>query len=360
MSCNGLHTTAETGTTQMMASTSLLTGFPNPSKGYVRKAYVDTPSGQVHYRAGRPPYGMAERHDVLVFLHRVAASSASFEELMIHYATEGFTSLAPDMPGFGASFDPSEDDNSIIARDGTAWYVNVLASALRAILSGVSFSAMTPRPIHILGHHAGAALAIQLASQSPLSDSHFSVVYRPPPSGLMIKSLTLVGPSIMSAAQRSMMKERLIDPLNQPTPDGSHLVKTWDYLREMGVLGPPPLPPSPSAKDLELHHRETLDHIRAWKGHRLVSTAVWELDQEALFRQVDCPVLALCATDDVLWPFFDNVRAAKGVEAHIIGGGNFSTDRDTDGVIRAWSGFLHRVGAFDITEPVKMKGEVVR
>jgi hypothetical protein len=56
-------------------------------------------------------------------------------------------------------------------------------------------------------------------------------------------------------------------------PDGSHLLKTWDYLRAMGV-----------GEDLELFQREAIDHIRAWKGRNQIYGAIWDQDKEGYFK----------------------------------------------------------------------------
>ena len=62
----------------------------------IRKAYADTPAGQVHYRHAPGASGRAP----LVFLHRTPASSATFEAMM--RAISGDRPVyAFDTPGFG-------------------------------------------------------------------------------------------------------------------------------------------------------------------------------------------------------------------------------------------------------------------
>ena len=65
----------------------------------IRKAYVETPDGQIHYRvkegSGTP----------IVCFHQTASSSAMFERFMAAYpGPEPVYAL--DTPGFGGSFDP--------------------------------------------------------------------------------------------------------------------------------------------------------------------------------------------------------------------------------------------------------------
>jgi len=38
----------------------------------------------------------------------------------------------------------------------------------------------------------------------------------------------------MSAEERAEMKEIYFKPFNQPVEDGSHLLKTWTYLKNTG------------------------------------------------------------------------------------------------------------------------------
>ncbi|KAJ9142935.1 Alpha/beta-hydrolase [Pleurostoma richardsiae] len=275
----------------------------------IKKAYVDTPHGQLHYHYAlprdRPPL------DVLVFLHKSASSSKSYVKLIEHFHAEGYACYAPDMPGFGSSFDPSETAIQEILTHGTRWYIDVFMQAFNTL--GIAGPGKT---FHVLGHHTGASLAIEMATVYPEA----------------VKSIGMVGPSVMSAEERAKMKDRFFAPFNQPVRDGSHLLKTWEYLRNMGV-----------GEDVDLHQREAIDHIRAWKGRNQIYGAIWAQDKETFFRRASCPILAMCATDDVLYPHFENVRKLRpDITPVLIGGANFSLDRDTDRIIEAWADFIKK------------------
>ncbi|KAI1340160.1 Alpha/Beta hydrolase protein [Xylariaceae sp. FL0016] len=272
----------------------------------IKKAYVDTPHGQVHYRYALPSH---PGKDTLIFLHKSASSSASYERLISHYAPLGHPCYAFDMPGFGSSFDPSPAATAEIAAQGTRWYVDLFMQCFASLgLLGAG--------LHIIGHHSGASLAVEAAAAYPEP----------------VRSICLVGASVMSAAQRAAMKEKYFAPFNAPVGDGSHLAKTWDYLRSMGV-----------GEDLEVWQREAVDHIRAWKGRNQIYGAIWAQDKEAYFRKVKCPIVAMCARDDVLWPYFENLRQVRDdVEMVEVKGANFTLDRDTEGIIAAWSKLLER------------------
>lgn len=126
------------------------------------------------------------------------------------------------------------------------------------------------------------------------------------------------------------MKEIFFSPFNAPVEDGSHLKKTWDYLKGMGV-----------GDDIELWQREVIDHVRAWRGRNLIYGAVWEQDGEGFYRDAGCGVLLMCARDDVLWKYFDYVKGLRSdVKAVEVKGGNFELDRDVEGIEKHWTEFL--------------------
>lgn len=238
---------------------------------------------------------------------------------MIFFASQGYTCYAPDMPGFGSSFDPSPTHIIEISNRGTAWYAAVFISALETIgvFSMSSNSKAKGQKVHIIGHHSGAVLAVELAATHPD----------------LVASISLLGPTVMDASERAAMKEQYFQTFNEPVTDGSHLRKTWEYLAHMGV-----------GSNLDLWQREAIDHIRAWKGRNLIYGAVWAQDAEKLYAAVQCPILLMCARDDVLIKFFEHVKSlrpeARAVEVQ---GANFSPDRDADGVGRYWKQFLEEI-----------------
>ncbi|KAK5173985.1 uncharacterized protein LTR77_001064 [Saxophila tyrrhenica] len=275
----------------------------------VKKAYIDVSSTnqQLHYRYVLPT--STSKDSTIVFLHKSASSSVSWERLMCHYAAEGFSCYAPDMPGFGMSFDPTEQQAAEIEQAGTKWYAEIFLDALKQL-------GVTKQKFHIIGHHSGASLATQIAADHPD----------------LVASICQIGATTIGYEERQRMREIFLVPFNQPTEDGSHLQKTWDYLGKMGAQ-----------TSLHLRQREVIDHVRAWRGRMLIYGAVWNQDSETLFKKVSCQVLVLCARDDVLWEHMANVKVVKP-EAITgeIEGANFSPDRDVDGIVKAWDGFQSR------------------
>lgn len=209
----------------------------------------------------------------------------------------GFCCFAPDMPGFGESFDLEN------APTGIDWYSQLYVDVFAKLPA-------FQRGCHIIGHHSGAVIGTDLAAYH----------------GSFVQSLTLVGPAIMSAAERRQWAAKTLVPFNQPLEDGSHLSKTWDYLIEMGI----------PAANLALLQREVLDHLRAWQGRLQIYARVWAYDCAAALKSVseECRIAALCASDDVLWPYFENVGLVRaGIARKEIRGANFALDLGTEDIL---------------------------
>jgi pimeloyl-ACP methyl ester carboxylesterase len=274
---------------------------------YVKKAYVDiNESQQLHYRHVVPTDGNV---GVIVFLHKSASSSSSYKQLMLHYACHGYSSYALDMPGFGGSFDPTPEQAEDIEQTGTEWFAAIFMTALDRL-------GVTKQRFHIIGHHSGASLATQIAASHPD----------------LVQSICQIGATTIGHDERQRMRKIFLVPFNEPVIDGTHLQKTWDYLGTMGI-----------GSDLVLRQRETIDHVRAWRGRMLIYGAVWNQDAETLFTQVQCPILVLCAKDDVLWEHMDNVEKLRAdAQTAIIDGANFSTELDVAGIVREWDAFRSR------------------
>jgi hypothetical protein len=97
----------------------------------------------------------------------------------------------------------------------------------------------------------------------------------------------------MSASEHAAIKEIYFLPFNEPVTDGSHLLKTWEYLKGMGA-----------GENLGLWQRELLDHVRAWKGRNLIYGAVWGEDAEKIYANIKCRILLMCARDNILRMYF--------------------------------------------------------
>jgi pimeloyl-ACP methyl ester carboxylesterase len=169
---------------------------------------------------------------------------------------------------------------------------------------------------HIFGHHTGACLGVELGARY----------------AARVASLMMVGPVPLTAEERLEFSKHFGAPI-APTADGSYLKATWDYLQTLGAHA-----------DLNLHHRELIDTTRAYLGRSMAYGAVWEQDWTTLYRQVRCPMLLLCAEDDVLFPFFGRAQELRpDASAVILTGANFEPDLDSAGTAAAIRNFLREL-----------------
>ena len=228
--------------------------------GRIVKGYVETPAGQVHYRAT-----LKERDaPPLVLFHQTASSSAMYEPLMRELADD-FWMFAPDTPGFGGTFFPP-------GRPTVAYYADVLYDSLQAmgIAEGVVF-----------GHHTGASIAVQMVYDHPA----------------LARKMVLSGPPHLTPSEREVRKADVHATLIKP--DGSHLLETWERLGSKETAAP-----------LALIHRETVLALHAGERYHEAYLAVFEHDFAGQLPAIDCPMLLLAGEIDTLRPYLEPAYAA--------------------------------------------------
>jgi pimeloyl-ACP methyl ester carboxylesterase len=266
----------------------------------IRKGYADTPVGQIHYRTTGSAAGVP-----IVLLHQTASSSASYERLM-PLLSQRHTVYALDTPGFGQSFDPES--------------VPDLDYLIRALLDALS--TLGVETCHVFGHHTGACLGVEMAARYPER----------------VASLALSGPLPMTPEQQREYHTAISHAFS-PEPTGAYLVDTWKYLADHGA-----------DRDLDVIHREVLDHVRAWRSRALTYDKVWFQDFAGFLEAAACPVLLMCADDDLLWPFFARAREIRPEASAVVipSASNFAADYQPRFVAERYLAFLSSVrGAVD-------------
>lgn len=256
----------------------------------IRKGYADTRDGQVHYRR------CGEGGLPIVLLQQTASSSQMYLRMMEALGRDRAL-VAFDTPGFGGSFDPPGRPSM---PDYAGWI-------------GEAIDALGLERFHVFGHHTGVCIGAELAAAHPAR----------------VASLMICGPLPLTAGERKEFSKTFGAPI-APTADGAYLLETWEYLRTLGA-----------DRELELHHREVVDTLRAWQGRAQAYSAVWDQDWTALYEKLACPLLLLCAEDDVLFPFFERARTLRpDAQAVVVGGANFEPDLDPEAICRAVRSFL--------------------
>lgn len=226
----------------------------------MHKGYADIADGQVHYRL-RPGDGLP-----VVFLHQTASSSAMWEKVMERWIAP-HPLYAFDTPGFGGSFDPVEPPSMAV-------YARWIDEAMAAL--GITHA-------HLVGHHTGSGIAVQIASDRPA----------------LAASVAMIGASCLSADERQRFADKLGAPF-RPVRSGAYLLKNWEYLRVGGADA-----------DIALLHREMTDQLRAWATRPDAYAAAWAQDQGALIAKLACPAIAISAKDDLLFTSLARVAAIR-------------------------------------------------
>lgn len=116
----------------------------------VRRQYVDSRFGQIHLRIIDRP-AASRQHPPLVALHLSPNSGQVYSAFLPLIGTDRLA-VAPDYPGYGMS-DPIEGPQLI----------SDYAAAMLDVLDALKLKS----PVDLLGYHTGAAVAVEMAKQSP-------------------------------------------------------------------------------------------------------------------------------------------------------------------------------------------------
>ena len=271
----------------------------------VKRGYVDTQIGQIHYRT--EPSGSGTP---LVLFHQSASSTAMYEGLMAELAGER-PQYAPDTPGYGLSDFPPP-------RPAISDYVRTHLQALDAL--GV-------REFHAFGFHTGASIACEAAVMAPER----------------VRSVSLCGPPYADTDERKQWLAK-VDGADDQRPgfqkvsvsameiqaDGSHLLPIW---QRNVALGPDASP--------ALIHRETIDNLRAGERYQDAIVAVYSQDMPALLKGVTCPILLLCGDRDIHYPYLQSACDDRPDATCVtLDGGSYVIDQDPGQVAAELRPFL--------------------
>ena len=119
-----------------------------------RRNFFDGPFGQVHARVATPPLSSkrSATKPAIVCLHMSPKSGRSYADVLPLLATER-VAIAPDYPGHGES-DPPPAEPQVTVED--------FAASCWAVVDAV-----TDGPVHVVGYHTGAMVAVQMAWERP-------------------------------------------------------------------------------------------------------------------------------------------------------------------------------------------------
>ena len=211
----------------------------------LRRGYVDTRWGQLHYRelgTGQAP--------PLICLHATAYSSRSLVPLLPHLA-EGRRVIALDTPGYGESDGPPQLQR-------LEAYAEVMAEAIAALEPG--------RPVDLFGYHTGALLATEMAAQRPA----------------LVRRLVLIGVPFFAGAMKETWRRKLVHE-HELGEDLAQFAARWDYFvtdRAAGV-------------SRERGFESFVDELRAYPRDAWSHMALFDYDAGPRLPLVRQPVLVI-------------------------------------------------------------------
>lgn len=157
----------------------------------VRRGYCDTAAGQIHYRecgSGRP----------VVLGHWAPSSGRMYEHVLPRFAARGYRAIAFDLAGYGRS-------DKFDAGWSIADYAHNWGEAMRAIDAS---------PAAVVGGHLTAAIATELAIESPSA----------------VSKLVLDGSPAWTLEQRAGLFARFGGLSPAITASGTHKTFAWDMM----------------------------------------------------------------------------------------------------------------------------------
>jgi haloalkane dehalogenase len=172
----------------------------HPTALAARRAYVDTPNGQVHF------YDTGGEGRPLVLLHQSPTSSVDFFGVFPMLRAAGLRLIAIDAPGMGLSDPPPRPTT-----------VDDFVGAVFAVLDHLD----APE-VDVLGHHTGALVAVEAAAREPRR----------------FHKLALYGAPLLSAETSRAYWDEIVPReregvMHKPVPGGQNLIDRFARLESL-------------------------------------------------------------------------------------------------------------------------------
>ncbi|WP_026731974.1 alpha/beta fold hydrolase [Fischerella sp. PCC 9605] len=211
----------------------------------IKRAFLDTEDGQIHYRIGG-------EGKPLLLLHRNPSSSNEFQDLMPIFA-ETKRVIAMDLMGLGDSDKPPR----------------IYSVADYAKTGIMLLDELGIKTTSILGHHTGAYVGAEVAAAYPDR----------------VDKLILCNVDDFTEEQKAAIANRYYQVF-QIKPDGSHLVERWSFRAQ--YVG-----------STELNHLCMLDEAKCYGYPPYAPLAFINYPYLERFRLIQCPTLVLSGTEDI-------------------------------------------------------------
>jgi pimeloyl-ACP methyl ester carboxylesterase len=227
----------------------------------LRKHYVNTELGQVHYLTsgeGKP----------LLLLHMTPQSSLQFLYTFDYFNKLGFRVIAPDTLGYGMSDKPKQPLS-----------IEEYASVLPQVLEDQDLDTTS-----VIGHHTGASIACEFAHSHPNR----------------VEKIILHGiPLYTNEERRERMKNLKVDL--SPKNDGSHLLNYWNWIQSR--VG--------DRATLESCHMSLLHVFLAGENEWFCHHAAFAYDLKKTLSELKQPCLVITNTGDPLHYIVPRVQSLR-------------------------------------------------
>ncbi|MGW2509083.1 alpha/beta fold hydrolase [Streptomyces scopuliridis] len=238
----------------------------------MHKGYVSSTYGQLHYvecGSGAP----------VLMLHQTPRSWTEYIDVLPLVGTV-HRAIAMDTLGFGAS-----------AKIEGPYSIERFADGAEALVEALGLDRF-----HLVGHHTGGAIAIELAAR--LQDRVASL-------------LLSATPFVDDDKRRTAGGRKPVDHVD-PRPDGSHLLELWNRRRGFYEEGQ-----EAALSRFMVDALTVLDRVE--EGH--VAVRHYEMDRR--LSHITARTLAVCAPGDhYSLPSLEKFAAALGCETRVLSGGH--------------------------------------
>ena len=236
----------------------------------IKRAFAETSRGQIHYRS-------AGNGEPILMLHQTPRSSDEFVDVMPIFAKHHFRSIAMDTLGYGDSYIPLRNNTTI--QDFASVAIELLDSL------GIERA-------HIVGHHTGAVIAIEIASQYPER----------------VEKLVLSAAPYVNVERRNKIMNRPSVDKVEIKHDGSHLTELWRIRTSFYPKNRP-----------DLLARFVLDALKAKENMELGHHIVASYSVPERLSLIRASTLVMCGTEDPysypdLWKIANGIERSKVVE----------------------------------------------
>ena len=225
----------------------------------MKRAFVDIPEGQMHYR-------FEGQGEPLLLLHAAVTSSNEFSRVM-PFLSKHYLVIAMDFMGNGDS-DSAPDQYQILD------HARTVVSFMRNL--GI-------KKTNLLGKNAGANVAAELAINWPELVNKLilsGVGYFPDPS----EGITLTGHPDKNFTSRVDIK-----------PDGSHLMEWW---RRASFWEAP----------LDILEERVLEYVEGGPRGEEIHWASGAYNLKLRMPLINCPTLVLSGTLDPFYPVVEKIK----------------------------------------------------